>query len=46
MPTISIVEKFRSEFEEHLNGKCNAGGLAAGDFDDRRTLAARPPALR
>jgi NADH-quinone oxidoreductase subunit F len=21
MPTISIVEKFRSEFEEHLSGK-------------------------
>jgi NADH-quinone oxidoreductase subunit F len=22
MPTISIVEKFRSEFEDHLNGRC------------------------
>jgi NADH-quinone oxidoreductase subunit F len=22
MPTISIVEKFRNEFEEHLQGKC------------------------
>jgi NADH-quinone oxidoreductase subunit F len=21
MPTISIVEKFRQEFEDHLNGK-------------------------
>jgi NADH-quinone oxidoreductase subunit F len=26
MPTISIVEKFRGEFEEHLSGKCGAGG--------------------
>jgi NADH-quinone oxidoreductase subunit F len=22
MPTISIVQKFRSEFEDHLNGRC------------------------
>jgi NADH-quinone oxidoreductase subunit F len=22
MPTISIVEKFRSEFEDHLQGRC------------------------
>ena len=22
MPTISIVEKFRNEFEDHLQGKC------------------------
>jgi NADH-quinone oxidoreductase subunit F len=31
MPTISIVEKFRSEFEDHLNGRCaykNAPALA------------------
>jgi NADH-quinone oxidoreductase subunit F len=27
MPTISIVEKFRSEFEEHLSGRCSAGGV-------------------
>jgi NADH-quinone oxidoreductase subunit F len=31
MPTISIVQKFRSEFEDHLNGRCaykNAPALA------------------
>jgi NADH-quinone oxidoreductase subunit F len=22
MPTISIVQKFRSEFEDHLHGRC------------------------
>jgi NADH-quinone oxidoreductase subunit F len=22
MPTISIVQKFRGEFEDHLNGRC------------------------
>jgi NADH-quinone oxidoreductase subunit F len=33
MPTISIVEKFRSEFEDHLNGRC-----AYKSNDDRRTV--------
>jgi NADH-quinone oxidoreductase subunit F len=40
MPTISIVEKFRSEFEEHLGGKCSAGGLAAGDFRSKEPVNA------
>jgi NADH-quinone oxidoreductase subunit F len=44
MPTISIVEKFRSEFEEHLNGKCSAGDLVAGVLPPAESPAARPPA--
>ncbi len=33
MPTISIVEKFRDEFEEYLNGKpCPYADVRAGDW--------------
>ena len=34
MPTISIVKKWRSEFEDHLHGKCaykSAGNLVEAD---------------
>ena len=32
LPTISIVKKWRSEFEDHLNGKCaySAAEMIAG----------------
>ena len=44
MPTISIVEKFRSEFEDHLNGRCaykssrSAGRSAIGIMAEQKLV--------